>query len=322
VKRFKPLFQLGNAPFIPELMSIKNFDIIHLHYPFYFGGEMVYLLSKLKKMKYVITYQNDVILGGLLNPFVKLHNKTAMRVILGNASKICVLSLDFAQNSNLSQIVKKKFEKIVILPNGVDIVKFNPKINNDSIKMYYKIENKKIILFVGALDKAHYFKGVDYLLKSFAKIQSDDVLLMIIGEGELKKSYVSLAEKLGIISKVIFVGRVPNEELPNYYSAADLVVLPSVCVESFGVVLIEAMACGKPVIASNLPGVKTVVDDGVNGFLTHPKDIDDLTSKMQDLLENQQMRIRFGKTGREKVEKMYSWDKIGKKLEQTYLEIV
>jgi len=80
------------------------------------------------------------------------------------------------------------------------------------------------------------------------------------------------------------------------------------------------MACGKPVIASDLPGVRTVVDNGVNGFLVKPRDCDDLTTKMRYLLENDEVRESFGKAGRRKVEEKYSWEKIGKDLEKLYLE--
>ena len=92
--------------------------------------------------------------------------------------------------------------------------------------------------------------------------------------------------------------------------------------EAFGLVLVEAMACGKPVIASDLPGVRTVVDDGVNGFLVRPRDCEDLATKMRLLLENNEIRVTFGRAGRKKVEEKYSWENIGKKLERLYLEEV
>ena len=322
VNGYKPLFQIGNAPFIPELLQIKDFDIVHLHYPFYFGGEMIYFLSKFKNINYVITYHNDVIFNGFLNFLVKIHEKTVMRRILRNAKKIFVHSLDFAEHSFLSPVVKENSGKIAVIPNGVDINTFNPNLDPNKIKRRLGLEHKQIILFVGALDKAHYFKGVDYLIQSFARIQSEDTVLIIVGEGDLKKKYIKLANKSGISSKTLFVGRISDYDLPDFYAAADIIVLPSVDIECFGIVLLEAMACGKPVIASNLPGVRTVVNDGINGFLVQPKDYSDLAIKMQNLLDNKQLKINFGEKGREKVEQQYSWDKIAKKLEQSYLEIL
>lgn len=323
VKRFNPLFRIGNAPFTPELLKLKDFDIIHLHCPYYFGGEMVYIASKLRKQKYVITYHNDVILSGMIGFLSRLYNSTIMKSTIKNAEKICVTSLDYAKHSNIQEFFEKRGEDIVETPNGVDINHFDPNTNCEEIKIRHGIENKNAVLFVGALDRAHYFKGVEYLLKSFTKIRYNESYLILVGEGDLKDYYMNLAEKLCIVDKTLFVGRVSNVELPKYYAASDLVVLPSVAMgEAFGLVLVEAMATGKPVIASNLPGVRTVVDDGINGFLVEPRNVDDLASKIQYLIENEDIRKKFGREGRKKVEEKYSWGKIVKKLEKLYKETV
>jgi glycosyltransferase involved in cell wall biosynthesis len=110
VRRFKPLFRVGNAPFTPQLLSIKDFDIIHLHYPFFFGGEMIYLISKLNGQKYIITYHNDVILNGMTKNLLRLYNNVIMKSIIKNSDKICVTSLDYAKNSNIKDL-------IIILPS-------------------------------------------------------------------------------------------------------------------------------------------------------------------------------------------------------------
>ncbi len=323
VKRFKPIFRFGNAPLIPQLLEIKNFDIIHLHYPFYFGGEIIYLISKLRKQKYVLTYHQDVILKGFMNILPIIHKLTLFDMIINNADKICVTSLDHSRNSFIKNIVEKKYDSIIEIPNGVDINVFKPEIDSSLIRKKLSVENKKIVLFVGALDKAHYFKGVEYLLRSLKMLKNRDVILIIIGEGDLKEYYRSLSEKLGVEKKTIFTGRSSAEDLPKYYSLSDVVVLPSISVgEIFGIVLIEAMSTEKPVIATNLPGVRTVVDEGINGFLVRPMDIDSLAYKIDYLLDNDSIRRKFGKNGRKKVERYYSWEKIGKKLELVYKEII
>jgi glycosyltransferase involved in cell wall biosynthesis len=92
--------------------------------------------------------------------------------------------------------------------------------------------------------------------------------------------------------------------------------------EAFGMVLIEAMACGKPVIASNLPGVRSVVNDGEDGLLVEPGNVADLAAKIRQLLDDPQRRQEMGKRGRAKVERKYAWDAIGAKLEQTYYEVL
>lgn len=319
VKRFKPIFRIGNAPFIPQLLAeIKDFDIVHLHYPFFFGDEMMYLLKKLRNQKYVVTYHNDVTLIGMWNIPLKFYKTMIMKQILKNAEKIIVTSLDYGRNSELWAIPSIQ-EKVVEIPNGVDIDRFNPKINREEIKTRHNLEDIDIVLFVGALDKAHYFKGVEYLLQSFANIKNKNSVLVIVGDGDLKEYYMKLAEKLGLKNRTLFTGRVSSEDLPKYYASADVVVLPSITMgEAFGLVLIEGMATGKPVIATNLPGVRTVVDNGINGYIVKPRDIKELSEKMSYLLENEKTRKKFGKRGRKKVEKMYSWEKIGKKLVEVY----
>lgn len=320
VKRYKPWFRIGNAPFLPQLLSLRGFDIIHLHYPFFFGGEMIYLLSKLTKQKYVISYHNDVMLSGIINPFLSIYKSTCMRLIVKNSRKICTSSLDFGVNSELTSVMDVSNGCFAEVPIGVDADRFNPSIDTIAIKSRHNLLGKRVILFVGALDKAHYFKGLEYLLDSFAGLNIDGAILLIIGDGDLKDYYQDLSQKMGVLDRVIFLGKVQNEELPKYYATADLLVLPSIKIESFGLVLLEAMACGKPVIASDLPGVRTVVDDGVNGFLVRPRDCDDLATKMRLLLENNEMRVTFGRAGRKKVEEKYSWENIGKALERLYLE--
>jgi len=322
VKRFKPVFRIGNAPLIPELLKLKGFDIVHLHYPFYFGGETVYLISKLREQKYIITYHQDVVFEGFLNVFPKIHALTIAKLIINSANKICVTSFDHAKNSFIKEIIEKRQDSVVEIPNGVDIHRFNPNVNGNPIREMYQIGDEKVILFVGALDRAHYFKGVEYLLKSFAKLGNHEAKLIIVGEGELKKYYEFLSKKLGIRNKTIFAGKVSDDDLPKYYSASDLLVLPSISVEMFGIVLVEAMSTGRPVISTELPGVRTVVDDGVNGFLVKPRNVEELTLKIDYLLENEDIMKKFGKMGRKKVEERYSWEKIGKKLERVYQEVL
>jgi len=324
VRRLNYLFKYGKSPFLPGLFKVKGFDIIHLHHPFYFGSEMIYVASRLRKSSYILTYHMDIPLGvnERLRVPLKIYDRLVNRKIVDNARKIIVTSLDYAQHSRMKDIFKKRREDVVEIPNGVDLDSFHPKINSVKIRKRYAIEeDEKTVLFVGALDKQHFFKGLDYLLRAFSKINRQDVRLLIVGDGDLKDSYVTLAKKLGIYSRTIFTGRV--QDVTAYYAAADLLVLPSIDMsEAFGLVLVEAMASGKPVIASNLPGVRTVVDDRYNGLLVDPKNIDDLLLKITYLLDHAEVRRLFGRRGRKKAEEKYSWKKIALKLHETYLKIL
>jgi len=333
LRQLKPFFKYGNAAFLPQLFwKLKNFDAVHLHYPFFGGAEVVWLLfkktrkQKNKKTKLIITYHHDVVGGGFLGKFFKWHTRRLMPKILAAADKIIVSSFDYARNSNIRDIFARYPEKFVEVPFGVDIKKFQPAGKDEKLLMEHGLKaDDKVILFVGGLDKAHYFKGVEYLIKSkvsprFSRGQKSK--LLIVGDGGLKTYYQKLAADLKIQDEVIFAGAAPNDDLPKYYNLADVVVLPSVDKsEAFGIVLIEAMACGKPVIASNLPGVRSVVEDGVKGFLAEPKDVDQLAGKIDILLNDADLRKKFGENGRNKVLEKYSTEKMGENIEKIFFDL-
>jgi glycosyltransferase involved in cell wall biosynthesis len=323
VKRLKPIFHIGNAPFIPKLMMLEEFDVVHLHYPFIFGAELILLNSLLKKNIFLVTYHQDLIYNGVLNYLVKGYNYLVRDRVLSKAKKILTPSMDHLIGSSIKHIVKERVGDVIEIPNGVDIVRFNPDVSSDEIKKRHNLRDEKVILFVGALDKAHQFKGVEILIKAFSKLKYKKAILMIVGEGGLKDYYQNFAKGIGVSKKIIFTGRVSDQDLQKYYALSDLLVLPSTTRgEIFGLVLIEAMACGKPVIATNLPGVRTVVDNRKNGFLVEPNNEKDLANKLEYLLENENVAKKFGKEGRKKVEERYSWERIGKKLESVYYEVV
>ncbi len=322
VKRLFPAVKYGNAAFLPQLFwHLGKFNVVHLHYPFFGSAEIVWFLKKIIKAKFklVVTYHMDTLSGGWLGKFFKLHNKYLMLGILSCADKIIISSFDYADNSNIKNIKKKYPEKFVELPFGVDLNRFLPSEKPLELVDKYKIKKgEKVILFVGGLDKAHYFKGVPDLIKAFHKLGQNFKMpcrLIIVGEGDRKFYYEQIAFDFGLRGKVIFAGRIDDRHLPRFYNLADLLVLPSTTKgEALGIVLLEAMASGVPVIASNLPGVRSVVKNGENGFLVEPKNIDDLVVKMGKILKNKELAIKLGKRGREIAKEKYNELKIGKKL--------
>jgi glycosyltransferase involved in cell wall biosynthesis len=319
-----PVLKYGNAAFLPQLFwRIKNFDIVHLHYPFFGGAEVVNCCFRRrhKAGKLVVTYHHDVVGKGRLGKFFKWHTKHCMPKIMETADKIVVSSFDYAKNSNLKEIFSSHPEKFSELPFGTDVEKFSPSEKDAGLlkKYDFKIDDK-IVLLVGGLDKAHYFKGVEVLLK--AKIQVPEAKFLLVGDGDLRPEYEKMAEDLKIRDKIIFVGSITYEELPKYYNLADVVVLPSIDrSEAFGIVLIEAAACSRPVIASNLPGVRSVVDYGINGFLVEPGNVKQLAEKINDLLYNADLRRQFGQNGRTKVLEKYSLEKMGDGLEKIFSDL-
>jgi glycosyltransferase involved in cell wall biosynthesis len=319
----KPFFKYGNAAMVPNILKeLNHFDVIHIHYPF-IGGIENFIFRKIKK-PLIIRYHMDLSMPRFFSFFVRPYNLITKN-IFKRANKILVSSYDYAEDSKfIGNFFRKQKEKFIELPYGVDVERFKPTVKNKGLmEKLHLTEDDKIILFVGGLDKAHYFKGIDTLLQATAntKIQNQKVKLIIVGKGSEKAKYEKLAEELKIKNEVIFT-EASDQELPAYYNLADLFVLPSInCCESFGIVLLEAMACGKPCLASNLPGVRTVVDEAKTGFLIEPGNADDLAEKIKNIFENQILMKEMGEAGRKKVEEKYNQDKIIKEIEQIYVSL-
>jgi len=306
----KPWLKMGLGAFLPQLsFKLPDFDIVYLYYPFFGTAEVVWLTKILfgKKFKLIINFLMDVDSSSFLFKILSLPTRIIRNSLFKRADIITYASLDYLKHSDIANIYKKYPAKFKEIPYGVDTDKFSPAIKKDS-----QIKN---ILFVGALDKAHYFKGVNILLKAISRFQISDFRFQIVGDGDLKTSYEKLAEKLDIKDRVEFLGKISDEELPRIYQQADLLVLPSINKnEAFGLVLLEAMACGVPVIASDLPGVRTVFEDGRQGLLCKPGDVSDLKNKIEEILADEEKRKIMGKEARILALEKYSWKKIGRKL--------
>ncbi|OGY46580.1 MAG: hypothetical protein A3J65_01255 [Candidatus Buchananbacteria bacterium RIFCSPHIGHO2_02_FULL_45_11b] len=335
IKRLPPLLKYGNAAFVPKLGGmLKGFDIIHLHYPFFGGAEVIWLRAlslglraaspkpKAQSPKLILHYHMDVVGKGFLKLFFKFHNRFILPRIIKKADKVILTSLDYGQNSNLAKLMEKSPAKFIEAPNGVDSKIFSPRPKDAELLKKHEIETgDKVVLFVGGLDSAHYFKGVEYLIEAMARLRQAPYRwkLLIVGEGDLKPRYQDLASQLNLDKRILFAGYVANADLPKYYNLADVAVLPSVDKsEAFGLALVEAMACAKPVVASNLAGVRSMVFDGQNGLLAKIKDPDDLAGKINYFLENPEIARQFGEAGRRKVEEKYDWVMIGRMLEKVY----
>jgi glycosyltransferase involved in cell wall biosynthesis len=177
-----------------------------------------------------------------------------------------------------------------------------------------------LVLFVGGLDSAHYFKGVSVLIDALAYL--DGVHAMIVGDGDLRASYEAQAQTVAK-GRVHFAGKVPLGELIALYQAATVTVLPSTTQgEAFGMVLIESMACGTPVVASDLPGVRTVVNNGVDGLLVAAGDATRLAGALAHFTDDTTTTRTMGEKGRAKVSRHYAWPHIGDRLEQLYRQVL
>jgi glycosyltransferase involved in cell wall biosynthesis len=138
----------------------------------------------------------------------------------------------------------------------------------------------------------------------------------------MRPSYEEQVRSLGLGARVIFAGRVPQDELPAYYAACDIVVIPSRPPEAFGVSLAQGMSAGKPVIGSNIPGVRTLVHNGEQGFLVPVGDTKTLAERIGTLAGDATLRARMGMAGRERITEHFTWKVAGEKLLGMYQEVL
>lgn len=316
VIRLKPLVSFGNAALLPQLFYLlNNFDLVHLHYPFYGTADIVAILTLLRRTKLVIHYHMDAVIRGWKGIIFWFYSFFFLPVIVRLATMITCASLDYIRHSQLGAFYVNHETSFIEVPFGVDSERFYPG----------QTEREPIVLFVGALDKAHYFKGVEKLIEAFALISPNNrqAKLVLVGKGNLEKYYYKLAVKNKIVDQLEIVNAASDQALANWYRRATVAVLPSINQsEAFGLVLLEAMSCATPVIASNLPGVRNVFKNKEHGFLIKPGDVAALADKIAYLLNNPVEAHRFGMAARQCIEERYSWHKVGERLEAAYFRIL
>jgi glycosyltransferase involved in cell wall biosynthesis len=323
IHRLRPLLRVGNAPILPGLFpALRGFDVIHLHYPF-FGGEISALAARLSHTPLVITYHQDVLLHGLMGAIERALRLTAGRATLRSAARLLFTSRDYGSASYVQPLLRGRQERIGELPNGVDTAAFRPGSGDSELRQRHRLDAEdRVALLVAGLDRAHYFKGVDVFLRALAQLPAT-MKGVIVGDGDLRASYETSAAALGLTERVRFAGRVSDDDLPRYYRLADVTVLPSVTMgEAFGLVLVESLACARPVIASNLPGVRTVVSHDRDGLLVEPTDPASLARALNTILHDRERSRAMGAQGRAKVEALYDWTQIGARLEALYREVL
>lgn len=326
-RRLTPSFSYGNAARIPSLKNeLDGFDVVHLHYPF-FGTTNIVRKWKIKnpQILLVITYHMDARSDGWKGLLFSLYAKYFMNKVLDVADKIVVSSEDYAAVSDAKQHFLSHKNKWIELPFGVDTNRFFPREKPLPLFSRHNLDISIFtVVFVGGMDKAHYFKGIDYLLKALYILKKEGVEVqgVFVGGGELQAEYEMKAFGMGLKKNVRFVGKVSDEELPYYYAMGDVFCLPSInCGEAFGMVLLESIACGIPIIASDLPGVRTIAKKG--GIVTSPKDSLALAKSIREFFSmGNEEREKFKILVRKRAEEHYSWDAIVEKLEAVYSEIM
>lgn len=320
IKRLSYIGKVANTnitPALPFALSQQDFDLIHTHLPTPWSADWSYVMSKLKRRPLVLTYHNDIVGQGLAGQLASFYNLTGLQILLKASAKI-VITQDKYISSSL--YLKSYKNKIKVVPNGVDIDKFRP------INRLKKKGDSRVLFFLGILDRYHAYKGLDDLIKALSMVrkQMPGVKLVVGGDGELLKHYRDVAASLGLSRSVEFRGFIPDEKLPKCYSLCDAFVLPSVSSEQegFGIVLLEAMASGLPVISTDIVGVAEDVKKFNAGRIVRPRDINALAQAILEVLSDEELAREMGRRGRALVELKYDWNKIGRDMLEIYRGLV
>jgi glycosyltransferase involved in cell wall biosynthesis len=322
------LLNLSSAPLSVELFrQVKNLptDVTHLHAPYPVGEIAQAWFGKARAT--VLTYHSDIvrqkIMGALYTPI--LHR------VLARADAIIATSPNYIETS---RVLARWKSKCVVVPLGIPppltrtsdalLTPREPLIPSPSAipltpNTLTPSPSPKgrggRLLFVG---KLRYYKGVNFLLEAMPQLENAH--LTIVGTGPMEREWKALANKLGVASRVTWAGEVPDAELPAYYAACDVFVLPcSERSEAFGTVQLEAMAAGKPIVSCDVnTGVAWVNQNEVTGLVVAPKNPAALAAALARLLQDDALRQKFGAAGRERFAREFTLDVMVERVLEVY----
>ena len=309
VSRLGTFLNFGAAPVCPEMagrVRQSKADIVHLHWPNP-TAVLAYLASG-HRGKLVFTYHSDIIRQRLLRkPFWPI-----LRQALKRASAIIAASPNYVQTS---PILQKFRERCRVIPFGLSLEQFDHpcEIEVARIRKQY---GPRIVLGVGRLV---YYKGFQYLIRAMREVEGH---LLIVGNGPLLEELEREARAAGVRNRVTFL--TDTQDVRPFYQAADVFALPSIArSEAFGIVQLEAMACGKPVVNTKLDsGVPFVSPHGITGLTVSPADAGALAGAINTLLDDTALSARYGRAARARVEQEFNLELMTRRTLQVYEEVM
>jgi D-inositol-3-phosphate glycosyltransferase len=330
LERYIPKFVQG----IKSFAESKNihYDLIHSHY--WMSGLAAIELSQTWNIPFLHMFHTLVLMKNRIaqtpQEMEGEYRILGEKKVISKANRIIAATL--AEKSQLEFLYKAPSSKISVIPPGVDTRHFYPIPKDEAKEVVGVPEDSHTILFVGRIEP---LKGIDKLIQAISIIQNNGELrccphnLVIIGgEPNAKPEDMNaemsrlqdMVEDLGIENFVIFLGKQDQQLLPYYYSASEIVVMPS-HYESFGMVALEAMACGTPVVASQVGGLAFLVRDGETGFVVPGNDVQMLAKRLVELIKDKDLRNKLGNKSAEYAQ-LYAWEIISEKMIEVYNQVL
>ena len=294
------------CPTLPLWLRRLKPDVVHLHFPNPMG-DLGYLVSGVRA-PLVITYHADIIKQRRLLPFYQ----PVLTALFNRAARIIATSSEYIASSPL---LTRYADRTVIVPFGVDPARTTLRDGDaervDDVRRRY---GRRLVVFAGVL---RYYKGIDVLLRAMRSVEGHAV---IVGRGTDEARLRELSGDPAISDRVTFAGEIPDDELRILLHAADVFALPSIdrC-EAFGIAQLEAMACGTPVVSSDLPtGVRFVNQDGVTGLRVPPGDTQALATALNRVLGDDDLRRRMGAAASARVTREFTADLMAARVLDVY----
>ena len=328
VKRFKAHSMPGELHyiFIPTMMKAilrSKFDLIHAHSYGYFQVNLSGLNKRLRNTPFVLTphfHPPWSMWGGdRRKQLRKIYDKIMAPSVLNSVDRI--IGVSHHEIELLSKIIKIDMTKVRYIPNGIDFSRFEP---IPSPKFFIEKYRPKgnMILYVGRLASN---KGLEVLVNSAVDVlkENPNSTFVFVGEDEgMKDTLIKLGKERGIAKHLLFTGHIKDHQLfLSAFSACDLFVLPSEY-EAFGIVLLEAQACKKPVIGTRVGGVPEAIGSEGSGMIIEYGDPQQLSEAINKLLSDPELRMKMGKIGRERVKTRFTWEIVVDQIEKVYTELM
>jgi D-inositol-3-phosphate glycosyltransferase len=317
IPEYLPTFIENVQSFVAE--EGTDYDLVHSHY--WLSGPAGIALAQTWNKHHVATFHTLAEVkrqarSGIEDP---IERSATERWIAAETDAIVVS--DGHERDFLARLYDAPPEKVAVVPGGVDVDLFHPR-NQDEARTRLGLNGDKVILCVGRLDP---LKGVDLALASAALLEDREHVNVVLVGGDLEKDpevqrLADLVHALGISDHVRFEGAVPHDELPWYYSAADVLMVPSYY-ESFGLVALEAMACGTPVIAARVGGLPSLVRDGETGYLVPWHCPEPFAERLEVLLAHDDLREHMGQAAYQHAQGM-AWDAVAQRFISLYEDLI